>query len=446
MPGYALSSSWRYIALLAASVLLAVALSACSGSNPDATSEKVLTLEAKIHSLEESLESVAATSAAVNNELTAVQEQNAELSSELAALRQQLADKAQPAESTGGRKEPQSPSHESIDARLRALEEVASQITLFLPVLESWFTGMDKRVKELEGSDLERTVQLVEAAGGEVHYINHSDREEPAILAAPPGLPEGSPLIVSLHGFSGDSAGQITYVPLHQHMSQRGFGLLLPNGIRNAEGNRFWNPTDQCCEGGKSGEDDYAYLSHIVAEAHKLKGFGPVYFFGYSNGGFMSYWMACQGLPGLRAVASLAGTSYMDDALCEGAAPVSVLHVHGTSDAVVLFDGAGGGTDSLAEAWAGYAAAGDMARNWGERAGCHWPEDEDGDALRPGQPYATLDLDEYVPGAETQAYRLESGCTDGISIELWVGEGGSHGPGYGDAFTDALLDWLLAQE
>ena len=37
-------------------------------------------------------------------------------------------------------------------------------------------------------------------------------------------------------------------------------------------------------------------------------------------------------------------------------------------------------------------------------------------------------------------------CPEGISIELWTGVGSSHAPGYGDAFVDALLGWLLSQE
>ena len=74
---------------------------------------------------------------------------------------------------------------------------------------------------------------------------------------------------------------------------------------------------------------------------------------------------------------------------------------------------------------------------WSRRAGCDWPE-------RP-QHYATLDLDRYVPGSETRAFRVESGCAEGISIELWVSVGSGHAPAYGAAFVDALVDWLLSQ-
>ena len=71
-------------------------------------------------------------------------------------------------------------------------------------------------------------------------------------------------------------------------------------------------------------------LTALVQEAGGEFDIGPVYLFGYSNGGFMAYHMACRGLPALRAVVSLAGTSYYEDSECEGTPPVSVLHIHGS--------------------------------------------------------------------------------------------------------------------
>ena len=247
-----------------------------------------------------------------------------------------------------------------------------------------------------------------------------------------------TPLIVSLHGFGGDSAYQATYVPLHERVNSHGFALMLPNGVPDASGDRFWNPTDRCCEGGKSGEDDVAYLTELVAEARKVRDFGHIYFFGYSNGGFMSHHMACKGLPGLRAVASLAGTSYVEDSGCDGAPPVSVLHIHGTEDSVILYEGDESESDARGDGErVFYDGAQDMVARWGGRAGCDLPGQP--------QPYATFDLDRDVPGSETEAFRLESGCAEGITIEHWAGVGSSHSPDYDDAFVDALLGWLLSQ-
>ena len=302
---------------------------------------------------------------------------------------------------------------------------------------DEWTWDEEEKVKELEGTAWDRTLSLVADTGAEIRFIEHAEREEGSMLVMPAILAEGeTSLIVSLHGFGGDSAFQSAYLPLHERVNADGFALLLPNGLRDSAGNRFWNPTDDCCEGGKTGEDDVAFLTELVAVARKIADFGPVYFFGYSNGGFMSHHMACKGLPGLRAVASLAGTSYVEDASCEGAAPVSVLHIHGTDDDVIRFEG--DETELEGGERAFYAGAEEIVTRWSRRAGCEWPDDP--------QPYATLDLDEYVPGPETQAIRLESGCAGGVTIELWLSEGSSHAPGYGDAFVEALVGWLLAQE
>ena len=108
------------------------------------------------------------------------------------------------------------------------------------------------------------------------------------MLVLPDPPPEGEiPLIVSLHGFGSDSFFQSLYVPIHQRVNRDGFALLLPNGIENAEGQRFWNPTGGL---GKADQDDVAALTALVQEASEEFDVGPVYFFGYSNGGFMAHY------------------------------------------------------------------------------------------------------------------------------------------------------------
>ena len=374
-------------------VLLAAALLACGDS------ERVLELEADARSLEGSVEALA--------------DENADLKGQISVLRGRL-------------------NHQEA-----LLQEIEKAMESDLYGKEEWAKSKGEPLPE--GTVLERTARLAEDAGGEVHYVDHPARGDRTVLVTPQELVAGeTPLIVSLHGFGGNSASHSVYFPLHERVNSDGFALLLPTGSLDGEGSPFWNPTDDCCEGGKSGEDDVSYLTELVAAAREVVELGPVYFFGYSNGGFMSHHMACRGLPGLRAVASLAGTSYVEDSSCEGAPPVSVLHVHGTEDEVILFEGDETEPDPKSGERAFYAGARDMAMRWSEIAGCDWPEDP--------QPYATLDLDSYVPGPETQAFRLESGCAEGVSIELWVSAGSGHAPRYGDAFMDALLGWLLSQK
>ena len=328
---------------------------------------------------------------------------------------------------------------------MRLFGALAICILAFVSVIACADAGADPDAKDWsqwskdkdKGDFADSATALANESGGEVSYVEHPARDEPAILITPTDFAEGeTPLIVSLHGFGGNAAFQAAFFPIHERVNSDGFALLLPNGALGADGSRFWNPTDEY--GGKSGGDDVAYLTELVVETSKAWDFGHIYFFGYSNGGFMAYHVACKGLPGLRAVASLAGTSYVDDSSCEGASPVSALHIHGSADSTIRFAGDETEPDSKSGETAFYAGAHEMATRWSRRAGCVWDPDS--------QPQAVLDLDMSVPGAETQVFRPEPGCAEGISIELWVSEGSGHAPDYGSDFADALLDWLLAQD
>ena len=417
-------SPWRAFAGVLC-VLLATALLACSGGGDEAAhDEHVAELEEQVTRLEASLETLSG--------------ENAELKRDVAALRQELTDRGEAQDRTADEAAGRQEQLADIESRLTEIEAVLSSMEPALPILEQLAQDKDEQAAPAEGSVLGRTVGLVRDSGGEIVYIDHPGRGDRSVLVLPQEFVDGeTPLIVSLHGFGGDSAYQAAYVPLHERVNTHGFALLLPNGILNDQGYRFWNPTDRCCEEGKTGEDDVTYLTELVALARTAGDFGPVYFFGYSNGGFMSYHMACKGLPGLRAVASLAGTSYVEDTSCEGAPPVSVLHIHGTTDAVIRFEGDERERNPGDGEAAFYAGAREMVTRWSQRAGCDWPEDL--------QPHATLDLDQWVSGDETRAYRVEESCAGDITIELWVGEGSGHFPGYGDAFADALVDWLLSR-
>ena len=282
----------------------------------------------------------------------------------------------------------------------------------------------------------------------EERRVSFADR--PAALLLPDGYARGEtlPLMVLLHGYSGESQGQDAYFRMRWRINDHRFALLLPDGQADDVGNQFWDATPACCEFGTIDSDDVDYIDGLIGQARQEADIEGVYFVGHSNGGFMSYTMACSGrIDDLRAVVSLAGTSFEDPARCENPAAISVLQIHGDADEVILY----GGHESLLDQFAalgvskpgvsdaddGYPGAEEIVARWVGIAGC------DPDAA---ETLERIDLDNAVRGAETVPTRYREGCIGGNTVEFWKLEGGGHTPLFQDAISARILDWLRGTE
>jgi polyhydroxybutyrate depolymerase len=264
----------------------------------------------------------------------------------------------------------------------------------------------------------------VDAPGTDRGTIMLGPGDRPARAFVPSAEGE-MPIVVLLHGYSINATLQDAYFRMTQRARERGFVLLLPDGTFDDSGNRFWNALPGFL-GRASDVDDVAYLTSLVdeIEARYPIATDRVYLMGHSNGGFMSYRLACDRAERFAGLVSLAGSSYADGASCTPSRPVSVLQIHGDLDDTILYDGIAGG----------YASAPDIAARWAGYGEC--------DAT--ATPGAPLDYDSAVDGAETETLQYP-GCAEGIDVQLWTIAGGGHIPGVTDDGVDAMLDWLLAQ-
>ncbi len=270
--------------------------------------------------------------------------------------------------------------------------------------------------------------------------------ERPAALLLPDGYERGEtlPLMVLLHGYSGESQGQDFYFRMRWRINDDRFALLLPDGQADDVGNQFWDATPACCEFGTIDSNDVDYISGLIDQARQEADIDGVYFVGHSNGGFMSYTMACSGrVADLRAVVSLAGSTFEDPARCENPGTVSILQIHGDADAVILY----GGHESLLDQFAalgvskpgvsdaddGYPGAVELVNRWAGIAGCD---------LDAAETLERFDIDNAARGAETVPTRYREGCAGGSTVELWTLEGGSHTPLFRDQISARILDWL----
>ncbi|MCB9597591.1 MAG: hypothetical protein H6719_33040 [Sandaracinaceae bacterium] len=249
--------------------------------------------------------------------------------------------------------------------------------------------------------------------------------ERPAQLVVP-AAHDGTtplPLVVLLHGYSASGGAQDLYLGFSRATRANGFYLVIPDGTVDTSGNRFWNATPACCNFGGVDVDDVAYLTGLVDEVEAMAPVRDVYFFGHSNGGFMSYRMACELADRVTAIGSLAGSDFANETDCEPSQPVSVLQIHGRVDETIAYDGQVGA----------YPSAPDDVARWASRAGCD-------DVVTPGD---ALDLDMGLAGAETVVEARDTGCT-GADAALWTIEGGGHIPAVSRDFSTRVLTWLDA--
>jgi polyhydroxybutyrate depolymerase len=237
------------------------------------------------------------------------------------------------------------------------------------------------------------------------------------------------PLIVSLHGYTSSGAKQDLYFKLQPLAEQLGFLYIHPDGTKDASGNPFWNATDACCDLRGAGTDDVAYLLSMIEQVQQRYKVDPkrIYIVGHSNGGFMSYRMACDHADKVAAIVSLAGATFADPARCKPSQPVSVLQVHGTADNVIPY--AGG--QILGHT---FPSAEKTVATWASLDGCE---------ATPAASPTMMNLDDKLEGDDASISTF-TGCTSGSSVELWSIKNGAHSPNLSAAFSSGLVDFLYA--
>ncbi len=145
------------------------------------------------------------------------------------------------------------------------------------------------------------------------------------------------PLVLNLHGYTSNALEQEFYGDFRAIADTAKFLIVHPNGTLDAQGEGFWNSI-----GGTSTVDDVAFLSNLIDTLKTLYNIDPqrIYSTGMSNGGFMSYSLACELSDKIAAIASVTGSmTQANFNACSPTRPVPVMEIHGNADAVVPYDG-----------------------------------------------------------------------------------------------------------
>lgn len=238
-----------------------------------------------------------------------------------------------------------------------------------------------------------------------------------------------SPMVMLLHGYGWTGQEQEDFIQFAPVADELGLIYLHPDGLSDLLGNQYWNATDACCDAFNNNPDDSGYLRALIEEVRAQLNVDDrrVYVGGASNGGFMSYRMACDHSDIIAAIVSIAGATFLDPADCSPAEPVHILQIHGTADTTILYDGG-----CIINC---YPGAVQSVETWAAYNGCDIVAD---DSAKP------IDIDAGIPGNETLITKYEANCQPGGSAELWTVVGGSHVPDIVDNFAYLVAEYLFA--
>jgi len=220
------------------------------------------------------------------------------------------------------------------------------------------------------------------------------------------------PTVIVLHGALGTGDGTARSSGFAEAAARRGFNAVFPDGLR-----RQWHDGRT---GGAPGPDDIGFLKALVARliADQVALPGRIYLAGISNGGIMSFTMACKAGDLFAGIGTVIASMPAGIEPCS-LPPVPLVMINSVADPMVPFAGGEVGLDGgtgmaglskgRGQVWGAERTADLFAR----RNGC-------GRALT--RPIAHRD-----PADRTSAARIDwTGCRVGTSVTLYRIEGGGH--------------------
>jgi polyhydroxybutyrate depolymerase len=176
------------------------------------------------------------------------------------------------------------------------------------------------------------------------------------LIYVPSGYSAGRPLplVLAFHGGGGTAVRMAAQTRMHDLAREEEFIAVYPEGTgfgrrRGGTWNAGGNPPQGWAE--RHGIDDVGYVRRLIALLSGLYAIDgkKIYAVGVSKGGMLAYHLACQLSDTIAAVGVVAGT--MTGTECRPRNPVAVMHVHGTADQNVPFDGGRGARTARGANW-----------------------------------------------------------------------------------------------
>lgn len=252
-------------------------------------------------------------------------------------------------------------------------------------------------------------------------------------LDVPPNLDRSrpAPLILAFHGGGGPVKSFAETTQLADRGTRAGFVVAFPVGVE-----KTWNAGDCCGVAFERRIDDISFVRAMIDDIATVIAIdrARVYATGFSNGGKLSYRLACELSDRIAAIAP-SGTS-MPATDCKPVRPVPIIHFHGGADRFAPMAGGQGALASTGE----HVSVPDAIKGWEARNACPV-----------AQPRTT-----YNQGTATCS--TVAGCGQGAEVTFCVASDAGHqwlggrpvlprmlGPGTTDiSATDRLIEFFQA--
>jgi polyhydroxybutyrate depolymerase len=232
------------------------------------------------------------------------------------------------------------------------------------------------------------------AAGDSTGTIQSGNMPRTFILHVPTGY-DGSkplPLLFDFHGASSDKEAQNAYSAFSAKGDAEGFIVITPDGTGTP---RSWNFLSL-----GTIADDVGFVRDLLDQTEASLCVDPtrVYAAGLSSGGYMALSLACDLQGRITAVAAVAAMFRLPT--CPSTRSVPMLEFHGTDDPIIPFHG-------------------------GDVAALPAPDVQQGTAVWAGadECASTPQTTQVSPHVTRQSY---GECNGGVSVQLYVIDGGGH--------------------
>ena len=297
-----------------------------------------------------------------------------------------------------------------LPARDVAAQDGAAAGTFRERLKQRWIKAQQSKPAPESSSD---TASRITKPGDYTFSIVHDGRTRLYRVHVPQkySAATAAPLLMAFHGGGGDMeymASDKAYGLISKSEAE-GFVVVFPNGISKLNSGKFatWNAGTCCGNARDQNVDDVGFVKQIIGNLTRQLNIdrNQIYATGMSNGGMMTYRLACEMSDTFKAIASVAGTD--NTMSCTPKAPISILHIHARDDDHVLYNGGAGKPFRDMSKVSDFTSVPATISKWVKLDHCN------------PRPQRVLD----TPGAYCDKY---SQCRDNVAVQLCVTETGGH--------------------